>query len=413
MTTTIPARRNYPLLLASQFLAAFGDNVILALIIGQLTKLLQAGTITGDQNRVWNATFTMLPFIPGVFLAVVAGFLNDRFPKTRWLLGGNLIRLTGSMVAMASLWIDAGVTSRLWLQGVGYFIVGFGMCVYGPAKYGILPEILPHERLVKANGTVELLTILAILLGPVTGAILIDRLPLAICYGILLSIFVASAVLNAFMTRTPNDPTVRLGASFGEFFTNFRELLVSPRLRRVMIGTSMFWICGATLKINFQPWGLNTLHLENNTQISLLGLWLGIGVMIGSVLAGQFHRVGDLSWARRYGCLLAVLVAGLSQVVTHSLIIAILIGVGAVAGLFLIPLNAALQHESHPDKLGKTIAAQNLTDYFGMIVASVYVGSAVKLGLTEGGVFIGLATLLGLALLLLRVPVANADKKHE
>ncbi len=404
--------RNYPLLLASQFLAAFGDNVILALIIGQLTQLFQGGVISDGQNRQWNALFTMLPFIPGVLLAVLAGYVNDRFPKTRWLLGGNLVRLAGSAVAAASLVAAHAATGRLAWQGVGYFIVGIGMCVYGPAKYGILPEILPHERLVKANGTVELLTIIAILLGPVTGAVLVDRFPLPVCYGVLLAIFGASALLNLLMVPTPHDPRVRLGASFGEFFRNFRDLLASPRLRRVMIGTAMFWVCGATLKVNFQPWGLNVLHLPNNTQISLLGLWLGVGIMAGSVLAGQLHRVGDLRWTRRYGWLLALLLVGLSQLSIPAVVVVLLIGIGATAGLFLIPLNAALQHESHPERLGKTIAAQNLTDYFGMCLASAYVGVGVRLGLSETGVFVGLALLIGLVMLTMKISAAPTHSNN-
>jgi LPLT family lysophospholipid transporter-like MFS transporter len=434
MTTTAaatPAARNYPLLLGGQFLAALGDNVLLALIIGQLTRLWQSGAVSTADNRVWNAAFTMLPFIPGVLLAVLAGFLNDRFPKSRWLLGGNLIRLAGTLVAMIGLGPGHSVEARLWWQGAGYLIVGIGMCLYGPAKYGILPEILPHERLVKANGTVELLTILAILAGPVLGAVLVDRVPLGAGYGVLLGIFGLSALLNGCMTRTPCDPGIRLRASFGAFFANFGDLLRSPRLRRVLLGCGLFWICGATLKVNFQPWGLNVLHLRNNTQISLLGLWLGLGIIAGSVLAGQWHRVGELHWTRRYGWLLAgavallatvgggsfwlhgslVVPAGLPMVggaTIHLPVALLLVFIGALAGLFLIPLNAALQHESHPERLGKTIAAQNLVDYFGMILASGYVGLAVQLGLSEAAVFAGLALMLaGVVTLALRFPPAQ------
>jgi LPLT family lysophospholipid transporter-like MFS transporter len=112
-------------------------------------------------------------FVPYVLLAPLAGYLNDRFPKTNWLLGGNLIKLTGTLLAMLSISGDP-----LW-QGIGYFIVGIGACVYSPAKYGILPEILAKERLVKANGTIEMLTLVAILIGTVGGAVLVDKLPLS------------------------------------------------------------------------------------------------------------------------------------------------------------------------------------------------------------------------------------------
>lgn len=140
---------------------------------------------------------------PYVLLAPLAGYLNDRFAKTQWLLGGNALKVLGTAVCGLSIWFGYA-----W-QAPGYLIVGIGSTLYGPAKYGILPEILPRDRLVKANGLVELLTLLAILLGAIAGSVLVDRLPVGICYGILLGVFGASTVLNLFMARTPSDPTTR------------------------------------------------------------------------------------------------------------------------------------------------------------------------------------------------------------
>src|SRR5262245_58887974 len=116
--------RNYPLLLASQFLSAFGDNVILWLILGPLTLKQQAGQVSQAELSRANSIYTSLLFIPYVLLAPLAGYLNDRFPKTNWLLGGNLIKLAGMLLAAVSL-----LGNQLW-QGIGYFIVGIGACVY-------------------------------------------------------------------------------------------------------------------------------------------------------------------------------------------------------------------------------------------------------------------------------------------
>ena len=90
--------RNYPLLLVSQFLGALGDNMILAVILGQLTFQFKQGTITAQHLGTANAIYTTLLFIPYVLLAPLAGFLNDRFAKTRWLLGGNAIKLLGTSI---------------------------------------------------------------------------------------------------------------------------------------------------------------------------------------------------------------------------------------------------------------------------------------------------------------------------
>src|SRR5439155_13337269 len=95
--------RNYPLLLVSQFLSAFGDNVILWFILGPLTLQQQQGLVTQAEVSRANSIYTSLLFIPYVLLAPLAGYLNDRFPKTNWLLGGNLIKLAGTMLAMLSI----------------------------------------------------------------------------------------------------------------------------------------------------------------------------------------------------------------------------------------------------------------------------------------------------------------------
>jgi len=442
--------RNYPLLLASQFLGAFGDNAILAVIVGQLTLLQKSGILTLDELRTRSAIYTSLLFIPYVLLAPLAGYLNDRFAKTSWLLGGNLLKVLGTAVCAVSVWYG-----YVW-QAPGYLIVGIGSTLYGPAKYGILPEILPRERLVKANGLVELLTLLAILTGAIAGSVIVDQLTVGACYGILLAIFAASMALNALMIRTASDPTVRWRLSVSEFFQHFSRLLLAEaprrqesgagwfrflmdligrffkgtRLGKILLGTALFWVCGAAMKINFQPWGLDVLKLPNNTQIALLGLWLSVGVMIGSVSAGLFYRVGDLRHARTFGFLLALLLAAVFLVgplgladwgryviattqadgsqsialVILPAVMAVLIGAGLAAGLFLIPLNAALQSESDPQKLGKTIAVQNFCDNTGMILAGLIVLGCTRAGLSASQVFLVLAVIVVGVVAWLRIP---------
>ncbi|HVZ66136.1 MAG TPA: MFS transporter [Lacunisphaera sp.] len=404
-----PGNRNYPLLLAGQFLGALGDNAILAVILGQLTYLQLAGTITATQLRTYNTIYTSLLFVPYVLLAPLAGYLNDRYAKTAWLTGGNALKVAGTALCALSVWFGPA-----W-QGLGYLVVGVGACFYGPAKYGILPEILPRERLVKANGTVELLTLVAILGGAIAGSILADVFKdrVIVSFAVLLGIYGAALLFNLVMTPTPHKPDVRLAESVGAFARHLRDLLAAPRLCRILVGTALFWVCGAAMKINFQPWGLEVLHLPDNTQIALLGLWLSVGVMAGSVLAGQLHAVGDLRRTQAYGFALAGMLALLFTVNSFAFwrtpvwslgplhlvvpVVALLIATGVVAGLFLIPLNAALQAESDPTKLGKTIAVQNLGDNLGMLTAGAYVFVAVKAGLSSSAVFLGLA--LGVAAL--------------
>ena len=415
------SNRNYPLLLAGQFLGAFGDNAILAVIVGQLTYLQKSGAITAAELRTSNTIYTSLLFVPYVLLAPLAGYLNDRYAKTSWLVGGNALKVAGTGLCALSVWF--GPT---W-QGIGYLVVGIGACFYGPAKYGILPEILPREQLVKANGMVELLTLVAILGGAIVGSILADIFKdrVLVSFAVVGGIFAAALLLNFFMSTTPHKPDVRLSSSVSEFGQHLRDLLSSARLRRVIVGTALFWVCGAAMKINFQPWGLDVLHLPDNTQIALLGLWLSVGVMGGSILAGQLHQVGDLSRTRTYGLALAGMLALLFSVNSFDFwrtptvqlgplhlvvpVVLLLIATGVTAGLFLIPLNAALQAESDPDKLGKTIAVQNLGDNLGMCLAGAYVFGSVKAGLSSSGVFLGLAIVVAVLVLWLGVARRKAS----
>jgi LPLT family lysophospholipid transporter-like MFS transporter len=411
--------RNYVLLLTGQFLSAFGDNAILALILGPVLVAFKNGTLTAQDQQFANIFYTSLLFIPYVLLAPLAGYLNDRYSKTRWLIGGNLFKLLGTILCALSL----AKVSSLPLLGIGYFIVGIGACVYSPAKYGILPEILPVTRLVKANGTVELLTLVAILLGTITGAWLFDHWPLAFCYGVVIGVYGLSTTLNFLMTATPSYPEVRLRDSVGGFFQNTGALLGNRRLARVLLGTSTFWICGAMMKMNFQPWGQQVLRFQNATDVALLGLWLSIGIMGGSVLAGQFYKVGELRATRRWGWLLSLAIACLGGVdflihrgFTHPqvLSIAILIVAGLIAGLFLIPLNATLQAESHQDKLGKTIATQNCLENLAMVLGSALAFVNVRIGFDPSQLFLGLAAFVFLAAAWLNIPQNTiTENRHE
>ena len=399
--------RNYPLLLASQFWSAFGDNFILMVILGPIMAQFKEGKISAQAQSIANIYYTSLLFVPYVLLAPVAGYLNDRFAKNRWLLGGNFIKLIGTCLTALGL----GAVPA-W-QAAGYFVVGIGSCVYSPAKYGILPEILPAERLVKANGMIEFLTLAAILTGSFSGALAFDHLSLPACYAIVAGIYGLSLALNLFMSRTPSYPEVRFRHSLSGFFLNVGQLFSQKRLARILVGTAMFWICGAIMKMNFQPWGQQVLKLTTMTQINLLGLWLSLGLMAGSVLAGQLYPVGELRATRRYGWLLAGTIAALGSVgwlLQHGLDhpkvlpLSILIVTGLAAGLFLIPLNAALQAESHKDKLGKTIATQNGFENLAMLGGSALAFFQVKSGFDPSQLLLALALFVAVVVLWLNIP---------
>jgi len=396
--------RNYYLLLAGQFLGAFGDNFLLKAILGPLTYQQTSGQVTEQYVNNQNSLFGLVFFVPFIVLAPVAGFLNDRMPKTSWLLGGNLLKLFGTAVGLFGVWLHHAEfdPSRIW-QLVGYGIVGIGACVYSPAKYGVLPEILPAERLVKANGTVEMLTLVAIVLGIVGGAKFYDYfLSVPLCYLVCLGFYGAALAFNAAMSRTPCDPTTSGRRSLSEFGESLRTLVCHPRLSRVLLGCGLFWFVGATLRTNIQAWGLEVFREAGignitNEKLAFLLIGLVLGIVGGSVLAGQLHKVGDLSWTRRYGLFMAVGILLLGFLGGHwglPLVVVVLVVTGFFAGLLIVPLNAALQAESDQSKLGKTVSVQNFFDYSGMALGAGFLWLMTKLGLSPEMVFVVLAVVI-------------------
>jgi LPLT family lysophospholipid transporter-like MFS transporter len=411
------SRRNYLLLLAGQFLGAFGDNFLLKALLAPLTYQLLAHQITESQVSGLNSRFSIIFFVPFIVLAPLAGWLNDRMPKTSWLLGGNLIKIIGAVVGLVGVVIHAGDfhASLAW-QMAGYGIVAIGACVYSPAKYGILPEIVPAERLVKANGTVEMLTLVAIVAGIGGGAIMYDQLrSLPAIYCVSIGLYGVALLLNGAMARTSHNPAAKLGGTLSEFGTLFVDLVRHPRLGRVLLGCGLFWFAAAMLRSNMQGWGLEVLQAAgvstseiNNLTINMLLLGLVGGIVGGSLLAGQLHRLGDLSWARRYGIFMAAGVAALGLIGGRFGLWAAagtLVLTGAFAGLLLVPFNATLQHESDHARLGKVIAVQNLTDNLSMAIGSVFLLVATgPFHLRPTQAFVALAVTLGLIAVALGAP---------
>ncbi len=409
--------RNYPLLLIGQFLGAFGDNFLLAAILGPLTYALNTGRITETLINSENALFGLVFSIPFIVLAPLAGYLNDRMPKTRWLAGGNLVKLLGTAIGLFGVLSYSGGGAHE-IQVAAYCVVGVGACVYSPAKYGILPEIVGNDRLVKSNGTVEMLTLVAIVTGLMGGGLLYDAtLSVPDCYVACAALYGAALMCNIGMTRTPHNPRASLLHSAGEFASSFLSMVRNARLARILLGSALFWFAGSTLKSALQGWGLRVFQeagIPNVTNFKLVLLKLGmvVGIVAGAFLAGQFHRTGDLSWARRYAFILAAGLAGLGLLggaFGLKLVVLVLVVTGAAAGLLVVPFNAALQSETDQAKLGKTVSIQNCTDYIGIAVGAAYLSLLSRFNLNPNQDLI----VLGITVAVLTVGMGALSKTRR
>lgn len=373
------SRGVYALLIA-QFLTAFADNAILFTAIA---IVLHAPT-----TAPWYVPALQSAFLVAfVVLAPMVGPLADSRPKSHILMLGNILKA-------------AGVT--LMLLGVepiaAYGLVGIGAAVYGPAKYGILPEIVDHTRLVRANGWIEGSTIVAIIVGTVVGARIAD----ASIHGAMIAViacYALSLLATFFVPRVA--PTRRLVIDPRHFFQMMRTLLATSRARFVMLGTSLFWAAAAVLRLLLVAWAPLVLLTHNTTDIADLTLALALGIIVGAMLAPRLIPIEYLRRARLAAYLMGVCILALSQLDSVWPARAMLVAIGIAGGLFMVPVNAALQEIGHKTiGSGGAVALQNFFENATMLLAvgvyTVAAGRGVSpvVSIVGVGVFVLIMTAL-------------------
>lgn len=337
-------------LLVAQFLTAFADNAILFTAIAMVLKA--SGTAP------WYIPALQSAFLVSfVVLAPWVGSFADSRPKALVLMVGNLLKGAGALL------IFFGLDPLL-----AYALVGVGAAVYGPAKYGILPEMVEHNRLVQANSWIEGSTIVAIIAGTVVGARVADYsvngalLLVTGCYALSL------AVTFLIPRIAPTRASLKINR-IKHFVHMMRSLFETSRARFVMLGTSLFWAAAAVLRLLLVAWAPAVLLTRNSADIADLTLALAVGIVIGAVLVPKLIPIERLRRARLAAYAMGVFILVLSQVEMVWPARFVLVAVGITGGLFMVPVNAALQEIGHKTiGSGGAVALQNFFENVAMLV---------------------------------------------
>ncbi|PKM12335.1 MAG: lysophospholipid transporter LplT [Gammaproteobacteria bacterium HGW-Gammaproteobacteria-3] len=339
----------YPLLIA-QFLSAFADNAILFTVIA---LVLQSSQLASWYVPALQSVF----LIAFVLLAPWVGGFADNHAKSRVLIVANLIKAGGAGLLLL------GVEPL-----IAYSLVGMGAAIYSPAKYGILPELAGHEFLVKANSWIEGSTILAILSGMVIGAKVADHSIQWALIGTIV-IFIASALITLFLPvniskkRIPGSKILQFGGQISAFFT-------TPRSRFAILGASLFWAAAATLRVILIAWAPLVLLSKNASEIAELTLFLAIGIIAGSALVPRMIPLERLRRARIPAYLMALFIFGLSLTEAIWPARLVLFVIGMTGGMFIVPVNAALQElGQHSIGSGSAVALQGFFQNAAMLIA--------------------------------------------
>lgn len=368
--------------IAAQFLSAFGDNALLFATLA----LLKA-----EFYPDWSQPILQMVFVGAYILfAPFVGQVADSFAKGRVMMMANGLKLLGA----AS--ICFGVNPF-----VGYLLVGIGAAAYSPAKYGILGEITSGDKLVKANGLMESSTIAAILLGSVAGGVLADWHVLA-ALGVCALVYAGAVVANLLI---PKLPAARPGQSWRftpmthSFFSACKSLWRNGETRFSLVGTSLFWGAGVTLRFLLVLWVPVALGITDNATPTLLNAMVAVGIVVGAGLAAKLVTLETVARCMPAGVLIGVAVVLFS--LQHALLPAygVLMLIGMLGGFFVVPLNALLQAIGKASVgAGNAIAVQNLGENMAMLVMLGLYSLAVKAGAPVVGTGVGFGVIFALAI---------------
>ena len=383
--------RGVAVLLGAQFLTAFADNAILFTAIAMLI----------DAPRgAWYVPALQSSFLVAfVVLAPWVGSLADRRPKPHALLLGNVLKAAGAGLMFL------GVEPM-----AAYALVGTGAAVYGPAKYGILPEIVGPDRLVRANGWIEGSTILAIVLGTVVGARVADR-SVALALTAVMVCYLASAAATLALPRLA---AAQAGAEAGvvSFVARMHTLFGAARARFAMLGNSLFWASAAVLRLLLVAWAPAVLATQSASDVADLTLFLALGIVAGALLVPRLIPIERLRRARLAAYAMGVCILLFSLTDDAWSARAVLVAIGVCGGMFLVPINAALQNIGHRTiGSGRAVALQSFFENLAMLTAVGIYTASVGLGAQPVAsiVVVGVLVLIAAFLVSWHLPPDPAD----
>lgn len=393
VNTSLLSRGMIAVMLA-QFISALADNALLFAAIA----LLRAGSAPAWQIPLLQEFFV----IAYILLAPFVGPFADSLPKGRVMVIANLMKLLGTGAMLA------GLNPLL-----AYGMVGLGAAAYSPAKYGILTQMLPLDKLVKGNSLMEGSTIVAILLGAVLGGQLADHWLTGSLYAIS-GAYLLAVLINLLIPRLPPShklESFNLVMLFKDFARATRTLMRDADARFSIVGTSIFWGAGSTLRFLLVAWVPVALNIHDYSTPANLSGAVAIGVALGAVAAARWISLKTINRALPAGVLIGLAIALFAYSSNLYMAAACLLLIGFLGGMYVVPLNALLQERGHESVgSGHAIAIQNLFENFSMLLLmGIYIWlSKLMIPVVPTAMIIGLLVFTAISLLAwLRIRQSN------
>ncbi len=407
-------KRGFYTIMAAQFFSSLADNALLIAAIALLLEL---------QGPAWMTPLLKFFFtVSYVVLAAFVGAFSDAVPKGHVMFITNTVKIVGcTLMFLVGRTQEYGIPDYLTVL-LAYSVVGLGAAAYSPAKYGILTELLPPEQLVAANGWIEGLTVASIIIGTVLGGALISPkvstallsldipnidtgidTPAEAAIVVIAFIYVLAAIFNLFIPDTgaryekqQTNPALLIRDFWICFGTLWRD-----KLGQITLGvTTLFWGVGATLQFIVLKWAEVHLGLPLDQGAILQGV-TAIGIALGAIVASRTVPLRKSLSVLPAGIVMGVIMLTMIFVQQIYLVYALLILIGAMAGFFVVPMNALLQHRGYVLlSAGHSIAVQNFNENISILLMLAAYATMIKSDVDINTIIVIFGAFISLSMLL-------------
>ncbi len=393
--------RSFYLLNVTQFLGALNDNLFKLLVIYLLIHLKGPG----EANTVLSLAGAIF-VVPFLLFSSGAGVMADRISKRTIIVYSKVMELVTMLFGLVAVIFSSEIGSYSAL-----FLMATQSAIFGPSKYGIIPELVEPKMVSKANGSMASFTYLAIILGTVMASFITDvtdkNFILEACVCVVVSILGLIASLGIARTA-PQNSTKRINPFFlYEIYQTLKASWHVPHLLSAVFGSSFFLFIGAFTQLNIIPFAIQSLHLSEVGGGYLFAA-TAVGIALGAFLAGQLSKDRvELGLSCIAGVFIAVLLFVLycfSWSLTVTIITLALLGIAG--GAYLIPFDSFIQINSPDSKRGQVIAASNFFSFIGVLMSSLslyVIGEEWGFSAASGFALMGFLTLCATLILTGRV----------
>ena len=387
----------------TQFFGAFNDNLFKVVVTFFAAGLAVSAHEGGGNIAMIGAVF-ILPFL---LFSGYAGHFADVCNKRTVLIVTKSLEILSMTLGTAAF-----LTQRIEPLLAVLFLMALQSTFFSPAKYGILPEMLPDRDLSRANGLLEMSTFLAIILGTALGGIFFTSWKNDLWLVGLIFIFIAvlGTIMSFGIPKVPaSGSTKKISLNpWREIVTGLKRLYSQKPLWMTVVGISYFWFLGALFQMDIFLLGKETLAVDERMTGFLL-TYLAVGIGAGSLLAGRLSGdkvelglvpIGSIGMG-----LFSLLIYIVSPSYFYTGICLVFLGISS--GLFIVPLYAYLQQKSGAQEKGRLIATNNFLNTVGILLASIALWITHSLlGFTPDQIILalGVLTLFGTIYILTILP---------